>query len=100
MQLPLALTGDAGAGLGRPLQQRQSRDLILSSQKRRAPEHMGMHKCTARSGTTALRKETSEEAVLYRLEMQRCWETDKEDDQIAGSFQGVSCLLWYIEGVP
>lgn len=99
VQLPLTLRGDAAAGLGRALQQHQSRDLILSPQRCRAPKHMGMPECMARTGVSTLRKGISEEAASYHLEMQSCWEREKEAVQIAGSFQSISCLLWYFGGV-
>lgn len=57
-----------------------------------------MHECTARTGATALRKGTSVETALYHLEMQTHREREKEAAQIAGSFQGVSCLIWYFWG--
>lgn len=99
VQCPLTLAGDTAAGLSRALQQHQSRDLILSPQRRRAPKHVGMHECTARTGAAIPRKGTSEEAASYRSEMQSRREREKEAAQIAGSFQGISCLLWYFGGV-
>lgn len=93
------IKGDAAARMDRALQQHQSRDLVLSSQRCRALKHVGMPKCMTRTCVSAPRKGTSEEAASYHLEMQSCQEREKEVAQIAGSFQGISCHLWYFGGV-
>lgn len=83
--------GDTAAGLGGST---RAGTLFCPRRGARAPEPGGMQDCTARTGVTAPRRGTSEEAASYRLETQTYREREEAAAQIAGSFQGGSCLLW------